>query len=1103
MSITTRLHIRQAFEIEGVELDERLPPIIEGLIAYFPMDGSTTGLAPFSNVIDSDNQWVNGTSGSQGIYSKNGQEPDRIIHKPNPWGVMSDIWAVESNDIGNDGDGGWNVTDVSIDHTKTYRYSVWIRKENAGNGRAYFGCQGNTVWNLGTTTVNSNPYFFNARNADVTQDEIWLLWVGFVHASDYSGTTHTDSGLYNLAGTKVATSTDYKWISGQEIGGHRAYQYYSTTVDERQYFYDPVMEIYQDSVSSTITDLLNGNTDLLHPTVSTNVSISSEERIGVITAGVSTTNDVVNPTGDLGAGIPGDYTPGWDNSLHPTASTVSTWSDGINVGVTDPSHGYHAQWVPEGAYGGWCVKMIDRNDIWGQPHRWMGISQNLGSPTSKGWVAGDVLMVSWDQKVDDIDKPGRVGMYHYESAVVGFYDEIINKYNTIPNRWERKFVLFDTTGWDFGSTCSLYMYGNQGTYATVWYDNWQIINVAGATYANGYHAPFVDGTAVNTNLTMELPISPYEYTVTGKFMPYTPLSDTTYNESTLNNSALFQVYSGPPEYGHMYFNTYISGGFASPFLNPDGSFGTTHKHQNYTIDVSDNLANEVTYAITKTGTTFNFKMNQHGTWKPTHTSTLPYDISMDQFRLGMGETCWNGTHRDIAIYDRVLSDTELDIMSKPTIVLDNSTYRTNINEINPNIWNNPVLESITYDVGSNGTVTLETDVSEGTYHEMILSSVASVYRGYDISTNNGDTYIFSGMFWQSDGNTFTYKPISIENATSIIGYDYADWSSAPINEWFYASGSCVADWYVRFLVYPNSAAGSGTVRWRNLTVRKAANPDMAFDEDVLLVGELLFPPISSLNYDPDAAIFINAAAITDNNQKVAINNLVLTLKSDGIWTKFYAIWPMVGGTATTHKYNLLDPQDTDGAFRLTWTGGWTHSSTGALPNGTTGYAHTHFVPNTHFDETDYQGWGYYSRTSTGDSDEYVMGSAMSGTRAHTLIIRRTTDIGYTHSDTVTGSYRLAQGTVTNGAAFFHSSQDGTNIVLRRNTTQVATNGTAGSNTPGTQYMVLGAINNAGTLGQWTNKECALAYISHFLTQTEQSDLTTAVETYQTALSRNV
>ena len=68
-------------------------------------------------------------------------------------------------------------------------------------------------------------------------------------------------------------------------------------------------------------------------------------------------------------------------------------------------------------------------------------------------------------------------------------------------------------------------------------------------------------------------------------------------------------------------------------------------------------------------------------------------------------------------------------------------------------------------------------------------------------------------------------------------------------------------------------------------------------------------------YDPDAQAFITAAGITDNTQKSAINTLVLDMKGFGIWTKMKAIYPFVGGTATTHKFNLKNPLDTSTLYK--------------------------------------------------------------------------------------------------------------------------------------------------------------------------------------------
>ena len=104
---------------------------------------------------------------------------------------------------------------------------------------------------------------------------------------------------------------------------------------------------------------------------------------------------------------------------------------------------------------------------------------------------------------------------------------------------------------------------------------------------------------------------------------------------------------------------------------------------------------------------------------------------------------------------------------------------------------------------------------------------------------------------------------------------------------------------------------------------------------------IINPYAFGVAYDPDAQAFFTASGLTGATELNAVNQLVLDLKGFGIWTKMKAIYPMVGGTAALHKWNLKDPQDTNAAFRLVFTGGWTHSSTGALPNGTNAFANTY------------------------------------------------------------------------------------------------------------------------------------------------------------------
>ena len=96
-------------------------------------------------------------------------------------------------------------------------------------------------------------------------------------------------------------------------------------------------------------------------------------------------------------------------------------------------------------------------------------------------------------------------------------------------------------------------------------------------------------------------------------------------------------------------------------------------------------------------------------------------------------------------------------------------------------------------------------------------------------------------------------------------------------------------------------------------------------------------------YDADAQRFIDSSGITDFTQKIAINNFVKQLKDSSLWTKFVAIYPMVGGTATTTKWNLKDPRNLDAAYRLTFYGTPVYASTGVLFPTTSDYADTHLT----------------------------------------------------------------------------------------------------------------------------------------------------------------
>ena len=252
--------------------------------------------------------------------------------------------------------------------------------------------------------------------------------------------------------------------------------------------------------------------------------------------------------------------------------------------------------------------------------------------------------------------------------------------------------------------------------------------------------------------------------------------------------------------------------------------------------------------------------------------------------------------------------------------------------------------------------------------------------------------------------------------------------------------------------------------------------------------------------DADAQAFITAAVITDVTQQNAINTLVVDLKGYSIWTKMKAIYPIVGGTAAQHKFNLKDPRDLDAAFRLQFLGGWTHSSTGALPNGIDGYADTFFNQTTNFTSTSNASIGVYLRTNN-TSTGADMGAGNSATANNGMLIYSSFSLVY---------YGCAMGNTHIAPAPSNADSRGFYSVVRNAGVQsLHKRGNITLNVSETEAV--GTITNetiwvgGGTSGgyNFSSRETAFNFIGDALTQTEINNFYTAVQAFQTTLGRQV
>ncbi len=249
-------------------------------------------------------------------------------------------------------------------------------------------------------------------------------------------------------------------------------------------------------------------------------------------------------------------------------------------------------------------------------------------------------------------------------------------------------------------------------------------------------------------------------------------------------------------------------------------------------------------------------------------------------------------------------------------------------------------------------------------------------------------------------------------------------------------------------------------------------------------------------YDSDAVAFFDATGITDSDIKDAVNTLVTDLKDNSLWTLGKAIYPIVGGNATAHKYNLKDPQDTDGAFRLNFVNTWTHDANGMSGNGTTAYANTFYVTSTQHTDA-LMSIGLYSRTNSSGTICDMGAYNATGTK-QTAIWTRFGDVFY---GIPTEDGILTNVSNTDSRGWFFASRTGASATfLQKNSTQ--TTKTANTGNPSVSVYI-GARNDDGSSIYHSSRQIAFAWLGSTLSTSQASTLYTIINTFQTSLGRNV
>ena len=442
-------------------------------------------------------------------------------------------------------------------------------------------------------------------------------------------------------------------------------------------------------------------------------------------------------------------------------------------------------------------------------------------------------------------------------------------------------------------------------------------------------------------------------------------------------------------------------------------------------------------------------------------------------------------------------------------------------DLSGNSYNGTLTNGPTFNSGSNGSI-----VFDGTDDYVITSNTT-----YNFSTNANFTYCAWIYPSFSSSSSTGRAVINSTSPSNPIIRAYLRWEGPSLGFYFDMATSA---WYTtsttfsantwHYLCFTHNSSNSGSYYFDGTAVTTVSNPGSlaAITNNPITIG---YGSINSYywsgrisnvqiynraltasevlqNYnaqkgryleDADYTAFYNrviaaGGSLTSTEQSATLQ-LVLDLKSIGVWTAMKAIYPMVGASAAACAQNLKSS-----SFTGTFTSGWTFASTGATPNGSA-YMDCNYQPSVS-SQLNSSHISYYSRTGTTNSTWTEMGCGVASAEIYILYEYQNLSYIANNSTAIT-----ATPNITSPNGLFINTRSSSSVVKRFHKNVAATY-TLNSTSLTSKNMYLGAYNGPTTI-TYTQRQCAFASIGDGLTDTEASNFYTAVQAFNTTLSRQV
>jgi len=253
-------------------------------------------------------------------------------------------------------------------------------------------------------------------------------------------------------------------------------------------------------------------------------------------------------------------------------------------------------------------------------------------------------------------------------------------------------------------------------------------------------------------------------------------------------------------------------------------------------------------------------------------------------------------------------------------------------------------------------------------------------------------------------------------------------------------------------------------------------------------------------FDADAQAYFDrvttAGGTLTTTEKTAVNQLVIDLKANSLWTPMKAIYPMVGSSAAACAQNLKSS-----SFTGTFTSGWTFASNGVTGNGTNAYMNTNFAPASNLTLSSGH-HSVYLRTNLPISTSVAFGVEQIVTQ-RMVLYPYAFNLGWISDLYDNTTSRLISSTGPSTGFILGTRASSSSHKLFKNSVQLAASTSATIGTLPTLNYYLGGYNVNGTPSFYSANQIAFHSIGDGLTDTQAAAFYTNVQTFQTTLSRNV